>query len=248
MTISDLRTLVVCYHSVSEDWPNTLAVKPRAFQRQLSEFRRRRLRPLSADDLVAGVTGGIHVTFDDAYRAVLAALPAVERAGLHATVFASTSFADDGRPLAVPELADDAAAYPEQMATMTWDELRATAERGVEIGSHTVNHPHLPRLSDAELDSELADSRARIEDELGRICRLLAYPYGEHDERVQAAAARAGYAAAFALWGGAATTNRFALPRVGVWRRDSLLRVGLKTSGLRPLAQAVLERFRGVPS
>ncbi len=59
---------------------------------------------------------------------------------------------------------------------MGWDELRGLVEHGVEIGSHTVSHPHLPLLSDAEIENELADSRARLEDGLGRPCRFLAYP------------------------------------------------------------------------
>ena len=65
---------------------------------------------------------------------------------------------------------------------MTWDELRALAERGVEIGSHTLTHPHLPLLSDEELLRELGDSREQFEAELNRPCRYLAYPYGENDD------------------------------------------------------------------
>ena len=92
----------------------------------------------------------------------------------------------------------------------------------MEIGSHTVGHPHLPKLSDEELDRELRDSKARIEDELRRPARLFAYPYGEHDARVQAAVNRAGYAVAFAQWPGSSIRNDFALPRMGFYYDDSL--------------------------
>jgi peptidoglycan/xylan/chitin deacetylase (PgdA/CDA1 family) len=241
-----LGPLVLCYHSVSEGWPHALAVRPQSFERQLSSLLRRGFRAASAVELAGGGRKGVHVTFDDAFRDVLDVMPVLERLGLPATVFAVTDFADDGRPFAVPELAAEAAAHPERLATMTWDELRALAERGVEIGSHTVTHPHLPRLSDSELERELGDSRARVEDELGRPCRLLAYPYGEHDPRVHEVVRRCGYEAAFALWAGAVPANRFALPRIDIYRRDSLLRATLKTSFLKPSASALLSQARAV--
>ena len=80
---------------------------------------------------------------------------------------------------------------------MDWDALRGLAERGIEIGSHTVSHPHLPLLGDVEVQRELRESRKQIEDELRRPCRFLAYPFGDEDARIRAASAAAGYEAAF---------------------------------------------------
>jgi peptidoglycan/xylan/chitin deacetylase (PgdA/CDA1 family) len=82
---------------------------------------------------------------------------------------------------------------------MPWATLPELASRGVEIGSHSVSHPHLPQLTDAELRRELVDSREQIEAEVGRPCRFLAYPYGDDDARVHAAARNAGYRAAYTL-------------------------------------------------
>ncbi|MGH3043050.1 MAG: polysaccharide deacetylase family protein [Gaiellaceae bacterium] len=224
------RSLMLCYHALSDEWGHELAVTPGAFERQLKGLLRRGFRPAGADEVVEGYGRFLHVTFDDAYASIGRALPVLERLGIRATVFVATSYADDGRPLAVPELEAEAAAQPGHLATMDWDDLRGLAERGIEIGSHTDSHPHLRSLGDADLDRELRDSRARCEDELGLQCRYLAYPYGEHDARVQVAAVRAGYGAAFALRQDADTSNRFALPRVDLYRGDSLLRATLKTS------------------
>lgn len=242
---STFRPLVLCYHAVSDAWEHALAVTPRAFERQLRSLLRRGYRPLVADGLLEGQRRGLHVTFDDAYRSVLDALPTLGRLGLPATIFVSTGFADaGGRPLDVPELAAEATAQPGELATMSWDELRAVARDGVEIGSHTVSHPHLPRLSDAELDRELGEARGRVEDEIGRPCRFFAYPYGEHDERVRNAVRSAGYDAAFALAAGADRGDPHALPRIDLYRRDSLLRATLKTSFVKPHGSALLQRLR----
>jgi peptidoglycan/xylan/chitin deacetylase (PgdA/CDA1 family) len=236
------RPLVLCYHAVSDEWQHQLAVTREAFEGQLRSLLRRRFRPAGAAEAVAGRGRLLHVTFDDAYRSVAAVVPVMERLGIRATVFAATGFADaGGRPLDVPELADEAAAHPDHMATMNWEQLHALVERGVEVGSHTVSHPHLPRLGDAEIDRELTDARARLEDEFSRPCRYLAYPYGESDARVHAAARRAGYDAAFMLQGGADRGNRYALPRVDLYRRDTPVRATLKTSFVKPLGSALLE-------
>ena len=109
---------------------------------------------------------------------------------------------------------------------MSWDELRGHAERGITIGSHAVSHPHLPRLTDTELREELEDSKAEIETELGRPCPDLAYPYGEHDERVRTAVRRAGYERAYALRG--SKGDLFALPRVDLYRRHTVPRTLLR--------------------
>jgi peptidoglycan/xylan/chitin deacetylase (PgdA/CDA1 family) len=243
LTDSPLRALVLCYHSVSDEWEHQLAVRPRAFEGQLASLLRRGFRPVGPRAVLDGARRTLHVTFDDAYADIDGALRTLERLGVPATVFASTGFADEGRPLDVPELADEAAARPERLATMTWDRLRDVAERGVTIGSHTVNHPHLTALGDSELDRELGDSRAHIEDELGRPCTLFAYPYGEHDARVRAAVRRVGYEAGFALWAGSSREDRFALPRVDLYRRDEGLRATLKTSFVKPCASTLLDRL-----
>lgn len=235
------RALVLCYHAVSEDWPHGLSVGLATLEEQLAGLLRRGFRPVTAPDLLRSGGKILHVTFDDAFRSVERALPALERLGMPSTVFACSGFADEGRPLDVPELSSQVEAYPEDLATMDWDALRSLAERGVEVGSHTASHPHLPRLTDLELQRELRESRERISTELGRPCRYLAYPFGDEDPRVRSAAAAAGYDAAFALPGREDRIDRFALPRVGVYRGDSAARMRFKTTaGLRRPAAALL--------
>lgn len=232
--------LVLCYHAVSSTWRHGLSVDLAELERHLTLLLARGYRPATAEETLAGRDKLLHVTFDDAYRSVASALPVLEQLGVPATVFACAAYADDGRPLDVPELAAEAVSHPGELSTMDWDRLRELVERGVQIGSHTLTHPHLSELSDLEIGRELTDSRARIEEELGRPCRLLSYPYGDEDLRVRAAAREAGYRAAFALPGRRRPLDDYALPRIGIWRKDSLLRVRLKTS---PRLRRALERL-----
>ena len=224
------RPVVLCYHAVSDTWASQLSVRPSAFELQLKLLRVRGYAAASAADVVRGRGRLFHVTFDDALSSVENALPALERLRVPATVFACTDFARTGHVFDVPELAAEATAHPEELATMDWEALRGLADGGVEIGSHAKTHPHLPALGDAELRAELVESRQELEDMLRRRCRFVAYPYGEHDDRVRAAARDAGYAAAFALPGRSKPWDPYAIPRVGIWRHTSLARATVKTS------------------
>jgi peptidoglycan/xylan/chitin deacetylase (PgdA/CDA1 family) len=79
---------------------------------------------------------------------------------------------------------------------MTWDEVREMSAAGVDFGSHTVTHPNLAKLGDADLSHELTESRHVMERQLGKQVLSVAYPFGTpsaYSERVLAAAGSAGY-------------------------------------------------------
>jgi peptidoglycan/xylan/chitin deacetylase (PgdA/CDA1 family) len=72
------------------------------------------------------------------------------------------------------EVMDD----PEARSFLSWDEVRKLAEMGFEIGSHTVEHKILSRLTRARVATELLESKATIERELKQQCCAIAYPNG----------------------------------------------------------------------
>ena len=81
--------------------------------------------------------------------------------------------------------------------SMSWEQVRELDGIGVEIGSHSMTHPHLTRLSDSDLHKELRDSKHLLEDRLGKEVSSFAYPYGEHDRRVMDEVRAAGYYCAY---------------------------------------------------
>jgi peptidoglycan/xylan/chitin deacetylase (PgdA/CDA1 family) len=63
---------------------------------------------------------------------------------------------------------------------MSWDELKSFADDPlVTIGAHTITHCNLARQTEEIASHEMATSRARIEDALGRPVIHFAYPYGD---------------------------------------------------------------------
>jgi len=67
---------------------------------------------------------------------------------------------------------------PAALRPLSWDQIRELHASGVEIGCHTVSHPILSTLSRSEQESEIRQSRQRIEEELGEAPDLFAFPNG----------------------------------------------------------------------
>ena len=207
--------LVLGYHAVSDVVASPLTVRRSELRRQLAVLVDRGYVGMTFNRAVLEPTWErrLAVTFDDGDRSVLEhAFPVMSELGLPGTVF-------------VPTVAVGA---PGQLG---WDELRLLANAGWEIGSHSVTHVCLTGLDDAALDRELRVSRELIEVQLGVPCRSIAYPYGESDERVRAAAGRTGYTAGCTT-AGTRRADVLGWPRVGIDGRDGAIVTRLKTSRL----------------
>jgi peptidoglycan/xylan/chitin deacetylase (PgdA/CDA1 family) len=59
---------------------------------------------------------------------------------------------------------------------LTWNEIRALKKDGHIIGSHTMSHPNLAYLDQADMKRELSDSKEILERELGVEISHFAYP------------------------------------------------------------------------
>jgi peptidoglycan/xylan/chitin deacetylase (PgdA/CDA1 family) len=229
-------TLVLCYHAVSERWPADLAVTPTQLHAQLSHLIGRGYSGATFTAAVTEPPAGktLAVTFDDAYVSVLdLAFPVLERLGLPGTVYVPTAWTGSDRPMSWPGIDQwTGGPWEDELRPLSWDQLRRLAEAGWEVGSHTRTHPRLTRLDDARLAEELAASRHDCESALERPCSSIAYPYGDVDERVVAAARQAGYRAGAALPARAHAPRPLQWPRLGIAREDSPGRFRRQTSPL----------------
>ena len=227
-------TLVLCYHAVSEDWHADLSVTPAAMEAQITRLLAEGYRGVTFTEAVRERASGrrVAITFDDAFASVLErGKPILDRLGVPATVFAVTDFADSGAPLEWDGIDHwKGGPFEDELRGLNWEQLRGLAAEGWEIGSHTCDHPHLPRCPDDELERQMTESRAACERGMQRPCTSVAYPYGDTDERVESAAGRAGYAAGAALPTRWHRAQPLAYPRVGVYHPDGERRFTLKTS------------------
>lgn len=213
-----------------------LTVRPDDFAWQLRHLRARGMRPVSAQHFAAMALGAaapepdaVLITFDDGYEDnLLFAAPLLAAEGAPAVVFVAADFL--GRSTGAVWSHGDASPFGRFLSV---DQLGELARHGVAIGSHTLSHPLLTRLADADLAAELAGSRAALEAAVGAPVRLFAYPEGDVDDRVETATRAAGYALAFTTVTGAvgADANPLRLRRTEVSASDSRLIFALKMRG-----------------
>jgi peptidoglycan/xylan/chitin deacetylase (PgdA/CDA1 family) len=225
--------LVLCYHGVSERWTSPMSVTPRALEEQLSLLIRRGYQGATFTEAVTSPPAPktVAVTFDDAYRSVFElGLPILSKLGFPGTVFVPTAKIGGDGAMAWPGIDHwIGGAHEQELVGMSWEELRALAERGWEIGSHTRSHPHLTTLRPDLLSAELTGSRQDLQERLGNHCSSLAYPFGDFDDRVVEAAAKAGYIAAGSL-DRFVTPRALEWPRIGIYLKDDLRRFEMKVS------------------
>ena len=82
------------------------------------------------------------------------------------------------------------------VAVATWSQLSDIAGRGVEIGSHTVNHSRLTGIEKDKVAKQLVESKQELEQRLGHRCLHFCYPNGDYDAGVTIQVNLAGYASA----------------------------------------------------
>jgi peptidoglycan/xylan/chitin deacetylase (PgdA/CDA1 family) len=124
--------------------------------------------------------GMVTLSFDDSWISqYTSALPILQTAGLKGTFYITTEPITEGW--------DD---------FMTPAQVKDIAQKGHEIGDHTVTHAHLTQLSQTNLTKELVDSKVYLEGLVGTPVTAFAYPYGEFNATVKNAVKAAGYATA----------------------------------------------------
>lgn len=246
--------LVLCYHAVSDSWPETTAVTSQSLRDQIKALLDRGYRGATFTDALTAPRHPrtLAVTFDDAATSVYEnAAPLLAEFGVPGTVFVPTDF--PGRSTSMTWAGLErwlGGAHEHELQCMSWDQLGSLAETGWEVGSHTCSHPHLTQLDDDELERELAESKRECERRLDVACLSLAYPYGDVDARVARAARAAGYATAAIAPVAPTVPLPLLWPRVGVYRGDSpqrvLLRARRRALGLSPFAGPLLAAARRV--
>lgn len=211
--------VVLVYHRFAGELKpgqERIDLDPRRFRRQLRLLRLLGFRTLPLQALTAFHSGERNdlprrrfvITVDDAMADAVE--PLRQAARLAPQLFVPTAEVGrtahwiDGEPVA------------------GWEDVQALAAAGVAIGSHTRHHRRLTQLGPAEREVELAGSLAELRENVPDATSVLAYPNGDHDDAVCAAARAAGYELAFTTEKGrnGAGTDPMRLRRVSVHGAD----------------------------
>ena len=77
------------------------------------------------------------------------------------------------------------------------DAITEMSNYGIDIQSHTVNHPHLDKMNYDEQLTELKQSKKTLESIIGKKVDSIAYPFGAFNDDSINAAKAAGYTLGF---------------------------------------------------
>lgn len=191
---------IFIYHSVRPHYAgesklqDAYDITPELLEQQLAYLRKNGYTAINMDDLTLYVMSGkipagmkpVVLTFDDGWQnQYVYAFPLLKKYGMKAVFYVYTD------PISV---------MPHYL---TWDELKEMDAAGMQIEDHTLSHPYLKDLSDADIEREMAESKKIIESHVGKPVLHFASPFGYTSERVQALAREVGFVTARTTYKGA---------------------------------------------
>lgn len=228
------RVPILMYHRIADVPGDRNALPPEKFREQMQYLSRSGYSAITMSMLYDYYQHGkplppkpILLTFDDAYQDNFStALPILCSYNMRGVVFPIANWI--GRENKWENF------NKALTRTMDWTELAAWRNSGMEIASHTVNHPFLTNCSPLELNEELQQSKRRLESKLGEPIDFICYPYGCFNEETIAAVKQCAYKGAFAIFDSVPLWNisLFALPRIQIPAHQSLWEFKLKTSSI----------------
>lgn len=184
--VQPLKVPVLYYHSIMYEEGNEVRMPPDQFEAQMAYMQDNGYESISLDQLYeAFFKKGVLpakpfvITFDDGYEDnYTTAFPILKKRGFTAAVFMVTSYIDGE-------------------GFLSWSQLKELSANGWDIEGHTVRHPYLSQLDEANLFNELNQSKEVLEKGLKTNVSSFAYPYGDFNSDIVQAVKDAGYLLAF---------------------------------------------------
>jgi peptidoglycan/xylan/chitin deacetylase (PgdA/CDA1 family) len=185
---------MLMYHKLGPRPPRVrlkgLYVGERLFARQLAELRRAGFSTGAygpATERKGNLAKRIVLTFDDGFTNVLRhGLEPMAKHGFRAIEFL---VADRLGGCNEWETAEGEAREP----LMDVRQVREWLAAGHEIGSHTLTHPFLTRITAGQAREEIFSSKKKLEDIFGQPVRHFCHPYGDWNSAVRDLVIAAGY-------------------------------------------------------
>jgi peptidoglycan/xylan/chitin deacetylase (PgdA/CDA1 family) len=222
-----LRTLsILMYHKVNDLPDNPTTVPVAKFDEQLARLGELGYNVVDLDAVLDHYTVGrplpekaVLITFDDGYRDTLEnALPVLQKHGCPAVIFIPVAYMEDRTPLPHETILLQRGM---RNPTLDWGLMRELDASGVRVESHGIAHRPLAEMSLDEAVREIAVSKLKLEEQLGRPVRAYSYVKGSeaHFHPVhESLLKQAGYEIAFTTIsrGNGPGTNPFRLGRYNV--------------------------------
>ncbi len=225
--------VILLYHHVSQRTPPSTSISPEQFRVHM-QYLSENHHVMSLPEMVSALKNGkripdkaVAITFDDGYANILEnAAPILTAFGFPYTIFIN----------------------PEQIGTrrnqLYWEQVKQMSQNGVSFANHTMSHHHMLKRDVNESEQQwlsrntedVVEAEQKIQAELGYSLKLLAYPYGEFNQRLKQHLATLGYVAFGQQSGAVASFSDFAalprFPAAGIYANLEPLKVKLNSLAL----------------
>lgn len=232
------RPRILMYHMVREHIDgakfNKLRVTPAAFEKQIAWMKAEGFNFVTMQELQEN--WGQHpektvaITFDDGYLDNLEhAYPILEKYQAKATIYVVVDRHD--RDWSTYKKAHHNSGELAREPKLNDAQVKQLADSGlIEIGSHTMTHANLAKLTDHECLAEMTQSKAVLEDMIQHPVTSFAYPFGIYAERDVELAKQAGYTNAVTTQEGidGQSPDFMQLKRIKISGKDSMFAVKLR--------------------
>ncbi|MCF2950290.1 polysaccharide deacetylase family protein [Paraglaciecola aquimarina] len=224
------NAVILVYHHVSEDTPNSTSVSPRIFEQHMQYLAdNHTVLPLKTvieklQNQQALPDKTVVITFDDGYQNIHQnAHPILQKFGFHYTIFINPALIDTLN------------------SQLTWQQVKQLQKQNVSFANHGNAHLHSLQKQTNEskqdwlsrVTKNVTEAEQLLTEKLGYSLKYFAYPYGEFNQAFKQQLTQLGYVSFAQHSGAIASHSDFsALPRfpaAGIYSNINTLKVKLNS-------------------
>jgi len=222
------RFLILMYHIINK--PESVAeVKyacpPEIFDNHMQQLKLNGFNPVSLEQIEQHLLfnkalpeKAVAITLDDGFEDnYIHAFPILAKHNIPATIFLASGFLESTNQW----MTQSQGFTIRKM--LNWDQIREMDKHNISFGAHTISHPKLPELNIDSSTYEISASKNTIEENLGKVCKHFAYPYGLFNSENRNSVKTTGYTLACSTRSGFNNKERdpFVLHRIEVYGDDT---------------------------
>ena len=207
---NEKSAIVLMYHRFEDQRFPSTSISSKNFQDQIRYLKENNFNILPISDLVLFFNKNydipdksVFITIDDGYKSFYEhAFPILKKHKVPFSLFLSTKFVSNEK----------------KSDFMSWKMIEELSKNKGQILNHTDSHPKLLELQIDEVEKEFYLAEKKIISKIGRLQRVVSYPYGESNFQIQKLVKEMGYDIGFAQHSSPVhlNENKLALPRFAI--------------------------------
>lgn len=163
-------------HEIKKNCSKKLYITPEQFKKQIIHLDQNNIRAINLSNILEVEDKKYTcLTFDDGYESFYKyAFPLLKDKKFQATLFV------------ICNRVGEEGFCDKKM-------IKEISDYGIEIGSHTLSHPDLTKVSDEIAFKELSESKEILENIIGKEVKSFCYPFGKYNNKIIELTKCAGY-------------------------------------------------------